>query len=95
MARKFNLQVGDNLTFVYKEATVSISCRSASFKIAIIFDVGMYEYNAGFVFMLLAAAQNFFLMAGGVNTLEIMAKFADDGRSSEGGDIAFAVRGSM
>ncbi len=93
MARKFNLQVGDNLTLLSPKGKASpfgTVPRSASFKIAIIFDVGMYEYNAGFVFMPLAAAQNFFLMAGGVNTLEIMANspMAVDQVKD---DIAFAV----
>lgn len=77
MARKFNLKIGDSITLLSPKGKASpfgTVPRSASFKVGLIFDVGMYEYNAGFIFMPLDAAQKFFLMTGGVNTLEIMAK---------------------
>ena len=40
-------------------------------RLALIFDVGMYEYNSGFVFMPLDTAQTFFQLPGAVTALEI------------------------
>jgi len=76
MARKFNLRVGDFITLLSPKGKASpfgTVPRSASFVVGMVFDVGMFEYNAGFVFMPLDAAQKFFLMDNSVNTLEVMA----------------------
>lgn len=93
MARKLSLKLGDNITLLSPKGKASpfgTVPRSASYTVTVIFDVGMYEYNAGFVFMPLEAAQRFFLMPDGVNTLEIMADnpmIVDRVKA----DIAFAV----
>ncbi len=76
MARKYNLKVGDMVTLLSPKGKASpfgTVPRSSSFTVSIVFDVGMYEYNAGFIFMPIDAAQKFFLMDNAVNTLEIMA----------------------
>ncbi len=93
MARKMNLNIGDNITILSpkgKSSPFGTIPRSASYKVGLIFDVGMYEYNSGFVFMPLDTAQTFFMMPDAVNTLEIMADSAQiAGRVKD--DIAFAV----
>lgn len=76
MAQKLNLKVGDKVTILSPKGKTSpfgTIPRSASYTVAEIFDVGMYEYNNGFVFMPLSSAQAFFMLPGAVNTLEIMA----------------------
>lgn len=44
---------------------------SRTFTVGLIFDVGMYEYNSGFVFMSLEQAQNFFRQQGSVTSVEV------------------------
>ncbi|PZO88056.1 MAG: lipoprotein-releasing ABC transporter permease subunit [Micavibrio aeruginosavorus] len=77
MARKMNVKVGDNITILSpkgKATPFGTVPRSGAYTVALIFDVGMYEYNSGFIFMPLDTAQKFFQMEDAVNTLEIMAK---------------------
>ncbi len=76
MARRMNVKIGDHITLISpkgKATPFGSVPRSGSYTVKMVFDVGMYEYNNGFVFMPLEAAQKFFMMEGGVNTLEIMA----------------------
>lgn len=95
MARRMNLKIGDSLTILSPKGKASpfgTVPRSASYRVGLIFDVGMYEYNNGFVFMPLEAAQKFFQLAGAVNTLEIMVDNPMHiTRVKE--DVAFAVEG--
>ncbi len=76
MARRMNVKLGDSITLLSpkgKATPFGTVPRSGSYIVSLIFDVGMYEYNNGFVFMPLESAQKFFQMEDGVNTLEIMA----------------------
>ncbi|MFA7457498.1 MAG: lipoprotein-releasing ABC transporter permease subunit [Micavibrio sp.] len=95
LARRMNLHLGDQLTLLSPKGRASpfgTVPRSGSYIVAIIFDVGMYEYNNGFVFMPLETAQKFFQLEDSVNTLEIMADSPMNiQRVKE--DIGFAVRG--
>lgn len=74
MARRLGVGVGDSLTLVSpsSKATVFGSApRMKAFPVAAIFDVGMFEYDNGFIFMPLAAAQQFFRTGDSVTSLEI------------------------
>ncbi len=76
MAERMKLKLGDSITLLSpkgKATPFGTVPRSASYVVMMVFDVGMYEYNNGFVFMPLEAAQKFFQMEDAVNTLEIMA----------------------
>lgn len=76
MARRLGLKLGDSFTILSPKGKASpfgTVPRSGSYHVALIFDVGMYEYNNGFVFMPIESAQKFFQMPNGVSTLEIMA----------------------
>ena len=76
LARRMNVKPGDSITLLSpkgKATPFGTVPRSGSYIVSIIFDVGMYEYNNGFVFMPLESAQKFFQMDNAVNTLEIMA----------------------
>lgn len=75
MAERYNLGLGDMVTLIAPKGKASpfgTIPRSRSYEIAAIFDVGMYEYNSGFVFMPLDAAQIFFQMPSAVSSLEVM-----------------------
>ena len=74
MADKLRLIVGDSITLIAPKGKVSpfgTMPRSATYAIGAIFDVGMYEYNSGFIFMPLEAAQTFYQMPGAVSSLEV------------------------
>ena len=75
MAERMRVKLGDKITLLSpkgKAGPFGTIPRSGSYTVTIVFDVGMYEYNNGFVFMPLDAAQKFFQMENAVNTLEIM-----------------------
>ena len=80
MAERLNIVPGDTLTVLApkgKSSPFGTIPRSQTFTVGVIFDVGMYEYNNGFIFMDLEAAQTFFRMPGRVNSLEIMERDTD------------------
>ena len=97
LADKLNLTVGDSLTLIAPKGKTSpfgTIPRSAQYKIALLFDVGMYEYNSGFVFMPLESAQTFFQIPGAVTSLEIMADNPSRVESIKSG-IAAITQNSM
>jgi lipoprotein-releasing system permease protein len=76
MARRLGVKLGDPITLLSPKGKASpfgTVPRSGRYVVTVIFDVGMYEYNNGFVFMPLDSAQKFFQMDDTVNTLEVMA----------------------
>jgi len=77
MAERLNLHAGDLLTLispVSKTTVFGSAPRLRAYKIAAVYDVGMYEYDNGFVFMPLQAAQAFFNTGTGVTAIEIFVK---------------------
>ncbi|MCB1552096.1 MAG: lipoprotein-releasing ABC transporter permease subunit, partial [Alphaproteobacteria bacterium] len=76
LAERFELSVGDNMTLMSpngKASPFGTIPRTGQYRIAMIFDVGMYEYNSGYVFMPIDSAQKFFQMPEtSANLLEIM-----------------------
>ncbi len=78
LAEKFKVAPGDviKLTSPQTRSTPFGNMPvSRTFTVGLIFDVGMYEYNSGFVFMSLQQAQNFFKQQGSVTSVEV---FLDD-----------------
>ncbi len=77
LAERLNARVGDYITILSprgKSTPFGTMPRSQSFRVALIFDVGMFEYNNNFVFMPLATAQSFFQFGPEtVSGLEIIA----------------------
>lgn len=77
-ARKFGIRPGDSLRLLSPQSSVTAFGsvpRAKRYRVAALFEVGMYEYDAAFVFMPLSAAQLYFRTGGGVTSLEI---FLDD-----------------
>ncbi|NDG05389.1 MAG: lipoprotein-releasing system transmembrane subunit LolC, partial [Alphaproteobacteria bacterium] len=74
LAQRLGVRVGDEITLVSptgKATAFGTMPRLRAYRIGAIYDVGMYEYDNGFVFMPLAAAQGFFNMGESVTSLEI------------------------
>ncbi|MDX2027957.1 MAG: lipoprotein-releasing ABC transporter permease subunit [Alphaproteobacteria bacterium] len=93
MSQRLDVGLGDNLTLIspVSQTTVFGSApRLRGYRIAAIFDVGMFEYDNNFVFMPLPAAQVFFRTGPGVSALEI---FVNDPQSlgRVRGDIVAAI----
>ncbi len=77
LAERFNLALGDKIVLIApkgKATPFGTIPRSRSFTVGSIFDVEMYEYNNGFVFMPLEMAQVFFDMGEGVSAIEVRVK---------------------
>jgi lipoprotein-releasing system permease protein len=81
MANRMNINIGDRVTLIAPKGKASpfgTIPRSAQYEVAVIFDVGMYEYNSGFIFMPLSTAQKFFQMSGSVGSLEVITTNPDN-----------------
>ncbi|AGH98088.1 lipoprotein-releasing ABC transporter permease subunit [Micavibrio aeruginosavorus] len=77
MSEKLNLKIGSTFTLVSPKAKVTPfggMPSSRTFTVAMIFDVGMYEYDSNFIFVPLDAAQAFYQMGKAVSSLEIVTK---------------------
>lgn len=75
LARKLRVTIGDQIKIIapQSDATVIGSIpRMKTVKIAGIFDVGMYEYNATTIFVPLSFAQKFFQYQNAISDIEIM-----------------------
>jgi lipoprotein-releasing system permease protein len=78
LAEQLSLRVGDNLTLVAPRGAVTpmgTTPRIKAYKIAAVFEIGMSEYDASFVFMPLTEAQAYFNRAGDVTAIEV---YTDD-----------------
>ncbi|GJL84861.1 MAG: ABC transporter permease [Micavibrio sp.] len=78
LAAKLKVVPGDKVTLTspkVKSTPFGSIPRQRTYEIGMVFDVGMYEYNSGFIFMPLEAAQVFFQYPNAVTGLEV---FIDD-----------------
>ncbi len=95
MAKRMGLQLGDTMTLLAPKGKASpfgTIPRSRTYSIGLIFDVGMFEYNSGFIFMDLKSAQQFFKLPNAVNSIEVMAKTAE-GADDIKDDLVSAIQG--
>ena len=78
LAERMGLKLGDTLTLIApkgKSSPFGTIPRSRAFTVAVLFDVGMYEYNSGYVFMPLDTAQQFYqLPVTAVSGLEVITR---------------------
>ncbi len=85
MAERLNLAVGDQITLIApkgRSGPFGTIPRSQSFTVAIIFDVGMFEYNNNFVFMPIDTARLFFQLPD--NSVSILEIITDNPADLEG-----------
>lgn len=81
MAERFRLSIGSEIRLIAPKGKASpfgTIPTSRRFTVGRIFDVGMYEYNASFVFLSLEAAQKFYRMKDGISGLEMMTENPTD-----------------
>ncbi len=74
LADQLSIRVGDMVTLVAPRGAVTpmgTMPRIKAYKIAAIFEIGMSEYDAAFVFMPLAEAQAYFNRTGDVTAIEV------------------------
>ena len=74
LADQLSLRAGDSITLVAPRGAVTpmgTTPRIKSYKIAAVFEIGMSEYDAAFVFMPLPEAQAYFNRAGDVTAIEV------------------------
>ncbi len=74
MAQRLGVGVGDQLTLIAPEGSVTAFGtipRMRGYEIAAIFEVGMFEYDSGFVYMPIETAQRFFRLPDQITALEI------------------------
>jgi lipoprotein-releasing system permease protein len=78
LAEQLSVRAGDNLTLVAPRGAVTpmgTTPRIKAYKIAAVFEIGMSEYDAAFVFMPLPEAQAYFNRTGDVTAIEV---YTDD-----------------
>ena len=80
LAQRFGLDVGSNLTLISPQGVstaIGTIPRQRAYRVAAIFQVGMNEYDTGYVFLPFAAAQTFFNQPGATQ-IEVRLKDADE-----------------
>lgn len=78
LAERLGLSVGDAITLISPQGNVTAFGtipRVRAYTVGALYEIGMFEYDAGFVFMPLGAAQTFFRLSDAVTALEV---FVDD-----------------
>ena len=74
LAMTLGVRTGDTVTLVAPETTSTPFGqipRMKAYKVAALFDVGMYEYDSGMLFVPLEAAQTFFRLPNQVSSIEV------------------------
>jgi lipoprotein-releasing system permease protein len=85
LARYFGLDIGDKISIISSQANYSPSGmlpRLKQFKVSGIFDVGMYEYDAGLVLIHLSDAQKFFQLGKDVSGIRVKLEDLDGTKST-------------
>ncbi len=80
LGEQLSLQIGDSITLVAPRGAVTpmgVTPRIKPYKIAGIFEIGMSEYDLGFVYMPLTEAQAYFNRAGDVTAIEVYVDHPD------------------
>lgn len=89
LAHSMGVTIGDDITLISPKGNVTAFGtvpRMRAFKIVGTFEIGMYEYDSGFVFMPLEAAQIYFKMPDAVSNLEVFVNNPDNAQ-----DVGFAI----
>lgn len=84
LAQKLGVQPGDPVNLISPKGTITAFGtvpRMKAYTVVALFDIGMYEYDSGFVFMPLEAAQVYFGLKDSVSSLEIFLENPNDAPS--------------
>ncbi len=93
LATQMGLNIGDKITLISSKGTVTAFGtvpRMRAYRIAATFNIGMHEYDSGFIFMPLEAAQVYFKLPDKVSNLEVFIEDPDRTRTV-GAEVAAAV----
>ncbi len=77
LAQRFGLTIGDGLTLIAPEFTVTTIGsvpRIKTYRIVALFQMGMYEYDSSYIYMPLEAAQLFFRLKDRANAVEVFVE---------------------
>ena len=80
MAQRMGLALGDRITLISPQGNVTAfgtMPRTRAFRVVAVFEVGMYEYDNGFVYLTAEAAQLFFNRPGAATGIEVFVKDPD------------------
>jgi lipoprotein-releasing system permease protein len=83
LAQRFRIGPGDNLTLISPQGTPTAFGtvpRIRAYRVVAVFDIGMYEYDNGFVFLPIEAAQIYFQLPGQATQIEVFADHPDNVR---------------
>jgi lipoprotein-releasing system permease protein len=81
LANRMGLRAGDKITLISPKGNVTAFGtvpRMRSYRIAATFMIGMFEYDSGFIFMPLEAAQVYFRLPDAISSLEVLVDKADN-----------------
>ncbi|MFC4270404.1 lipoprotein-releasing ABC transporter permease subunit [Sneathiella chungangensis] len=76
LARTLGVAAGDKVKLISANGTPTAfgtMPRVKTYDVAALFDTGMYEYDSGYIYMSLTAAQSYFRLGDGVTALEVYA----------------------
>ncbi len=93
MAQRLGVSVGDKITVISPKGqptAFGTVPRMRAFTVAATFSIGMFEYDSGFAFIPLHAAQIYFQMPYSVSNLEV---FVDDADNTRG--IGLAIKDAL
>ncbi|MCF8466972.1 MAG: lipoprotein-releasing ABC transporter permease subunit [Sneathiella sp.] len=80
LARTLGVAAGDKIKLISSEGTPTAfgtMPRVKTFTVDALFDTGMYEYDNGYIYMSLKAAQNYFRLGDGITALDVFATDPD------------------
>ena len=87
LAGRLGVNVGDRVNLISPKGNVTAFGtvpRMRAYRIVATFQIGMYEYDSGFVFMPLEAAQVYFQLPNAVSNLEVFVENPDKAMSLSG-----------
>ncbi|RFC65256.1 lipoprotein-releasing ABC transporter permease subunit [Fulvimarina endophytica] len=81
LAERLGLRIGDNITLISPDGDVTplgTTPRVKAYPVEAIFEIGLSEYDAGFIYMPLSEAQLFFNSEGQAQSVEVFVDNPDD-----------------
>jgi lipoprotein-releasing system permease protein len=84
LAQRLGIQPGGNITLISPQGTATVFGtvpRIKTYRVAGTFEVGMYEFDNGIIFMPMPTAQTFFNLDQAVSSLEVMVADPDNIRA--------------
>jgi lipoprotein-releasing system permease protein len=80
LAEKLGVRIGDSISLISPKGNSTAFGtvpRMRGYRVVGTFDIGMFEYDSGFIFMPLEAAQTYFRLTGAVTQIEVFLENPD------------------